>query len=96
MTNDSSVHSASGAPEDTKDIGGEPVVSAQELQAADRFPATRTVHWPSGPVHACDMHASQLVGLSRFLGAHVGVTTAPDRSVCENCKNSAAISTASK
>ena len=53
------------------------------------FPATRTVHWPSGPVNTCDNHTAQLVGLSNFLGAYVGVTAAPDNSQCANCMNEA-------
>ena len=55
-----------------------------------KYPATKTVHWPSGPVYACDNHAAQLVGLARFLGSHVGVTIAPDNSECGNCKNESA------
>lgn len=58
-----------------------------------KYPATRTVHCPSGPLHACDLHASQLTGLMRFLGAHVAHTAAPDGSECENCKNEAAAKT---
>lgn len=54
-----------------------------------KYPAMRTVHWPSGPVHACDEHARQLVGLASFLGSHVGVTAAPDNSECANCANEA-------
>lgn len=51
------------------------------------YPATKTVHWPSGPIHACDNHASQLVGLANMLGSHVGVTVAPEFAECTNCKN---------
>jgi len=57
------------------------------------WPATRTVHCPSGPVHACDLHASQITGLMRFLGAHAAHTMAPDGAQCENCKNEAATKT---
>lgn len=53
----------------------------------DNFPATKTVHWASGPVNACEHHAAQLVGLAGFLGTHVGVTPAPDGSQCGNCQN---------
>lgn len=51
------------------------------------YPATKTVHWPSGPVNACDDHAAQIVGLAKFLGSHVGVTAAPDGAQCGNCQN---------
>lgn len=54
-----------------------------------KYPATKTVHWPSGPVNACDEHASQLLGLAGFLGSHVGVTAAPDGAECSNCANEA-------
>jgi hypothetical protein len=60
---------------------------AEETQI--KFPATRIVHWPTGPVAACDEHSLQLLGLSRFLGAHVGVSNAPDGAECGNCKNEA-------
>jgi hypothetical protein len=53
------------------------------------YPATKIVHWPTGPVAACTAHAAQLVGLSRFLGSHVGVTPAVNGEHCENCKNEA-------
>ena len=53
------------------------------------FPETRTVHWPSGPVNACDNHAVKLVGLLSFLGTHVVVTAAPANSQCTNCLNEA-------
>jgi len=52
-----------------------------------KYPATHTVHWPTGPVHACEKHARQLVGLSNFLGGHVATTIAPPDSTCENCRN---------
>lgn len=56
------------------------------------FPAMYTVHWPSGPVHACATHASQLRGLAGFLGAHVGFTAAPYGAQCANCENAAKVS----
>jgi hypothetical protein len=55
-----------------------------------QFPATKIVHWATGPVAACDLHASQLVGLARFLGGHVGVTIASPDQECGNCRNEAA------
>jgi len=58
-------------------------------QTEVEFPAMRTVHWPSGPVHACDRHSVALVGLGRFLGAHVAMTLAPKGATCQNCENEA-------
>lgn len=60
------------------------------------FPAVKTVHWPSGPVNACDVHAVQLIGLADFLGTHVGVTAAPDGSQCGNCQNEHSSSSAAE
>lgn len=51
--------------------------------------ATKTVHWPSGPVNCCDKHAHELTFMAKFLGSHVGVTLAPDDAVCSNCVNEA-------
>jgi hypothetical protein len=53
------------------------------------YPATKIVHWPTGPVNACNDHAAQLVNLARFMGTHVAVTAAPDGAECINCKNKA-------
>ena len=54
------------------------------------FPATVTCHWPSKPVHACYHHAEHIVGLGRFMGAHIAVTVAPEGAECANCVNEAA------
>jgi len=53
------------------------------------FPATCIVHWPTGPVAACEEHAQQLVGLSNFLGSHIAVTTLDSPAECVNCQNEA-------
>lgn len=53
------------------------------------YPATATVHWPSGPVDACDQHAKELMALGGFMGAHVVATKAPDGAQCSNCVNEA-------
>lgn len=68
-----------------------PAVAPSALSAGlgVTFPATLTVHWPSGPVNACDDHAAKVVGLSNFLGAHVSVTAAPGNSQCTICMNEA-------
>jgi hypothetical protein len=52
-----------------------------------KYPATKTCHWVTGPVHACDDHAEQLLALGGFMGTHVAVTTAPDGAECSNCIN---------
>jgi len=54
-----------------------------------KFPATVIVHWPTGPVAACIEHSMQLLGLSRMLGSHVGVSIAPEGNECGNCRNEA-------
>ena len=59
------------------------------MEETKSFPATRTVHYPSGPTNACDEHAAQLTGLMRFLGGHVVHTAAPDGAQCDNCVNEA-------
>lgn len=51
------------------------------------FPATITVHCPSGPVNCCEDHAEKVVGLMRFLGVNVAQTTPPDGAQCGNCIN---------
>lgn len=51
------------------------------------FPATKTVHWPSGPVNACDRHTMKIVALGNVLGTHVAVTAAPEGATCKNCEN---------
>ena len=51
------------------------------------FPATFTMHTPSGWTHCCVKHARQLEGLMRMLGAHTNAVKAPEGAECENCKN---------
>jgi len=51
------------------------------------FPATRTVHCPSGPVNCCDDHAHGLTTLMQMLGAHIVHTEAPEGAMCSNCVN---------
>ena len=55
------------------------------------YPATHTVHWPSGPVDACEKHAKQLAAFGRHLGVHIAVTVAPDNAQCYNCKHEAGL-----
>ena len=53
------------------------------------YPATRIVHWPTGPVYTCENHARQLVGMANFLGTHVGVEITTEEKECTNCVNEA-------
>ena len=50
-------------------------------------PATKIVHWPSGPVAACNNHATQLMLLAQVMGMHVGIESAPEGAECKNCEN---------
>jgi len=52
-----------------------------------KFPATLTVHTPSGPTNACTHHAEKVVALFTFMGAYVNCTEAPEGSQCDNCIN---------
>jgi hypothetical protein len=54
-----------------------------------KYPATKIVHWPSGPVYTCDKHARQLVGMANLLGSHVGVENTTEEMECRNCINEA-------
>jgi hypothetical protein len=54
-----------------------------------RFPATCEAHWSSGPVASCDKHAQEIVGLGRFMGLHVPLTTLTEPKECANCLNEA-------
>ena len=54
------------------------------------FPAQFTVHTPSGPTDACEIHASALVNLMSFMGAHANTTPAVPGAECANCANEAA------
>lgn len=56
---------------------------------ASAHPATRTVHWPTGPVRCCDDHAEKLVGLGRFMGTHVYAEPYSGEEPCSNCVNAA-------
>ena len=54
-----------------------------------KYRATMLVHWPTGPVPACDMHGQQLAGLADFLGSHVALTKLDEPAECVNCVNEA-------
>lgn len=52
-----------------------------------KFPATQTVHTPSGPTNACDKHASAARALFSFMGGHVVSTELMYPTECDNCLN---------
>lgn len=52
-----------------------------------KYPATVIVHWPSGPLAACDKHANALIGISKILGSHVVATKLEEEADCTNCRN---------
>lgn len=52
-----------------------------------KYPATLTVHTPTGPVDACVLHAGKIVNLMRFMGVHCAVGRASPYTECSNCKN---------
>lgn len=51
------------------------------------YPATKMVHWPSGPVPACEKHAQALVNLGAFLGSHIFAAEYQGDEPCGNCEN---------
>lgn len=53
------------------------------------FPATHVVHWPSGPVVACDKHAKLMKALGEHLGGHIALTLITEPAECINCVNEA-------
>jgi hypothetical protein len=53
----------------------------------NKYPATCIVHWPSGPVYACDYHARALIAMGEFLGGHTVATKLDKPAECPNCVN---------
>lgn len=53
------------------------------------YPATRIVHWPTGPVPCCARHAAGLLKLGAFLGGHIVSTALTEPAECTNCVNEA-------
>lgn len=51
--------------------------------------ATKIVHWPTGPVSACDYHAEYFKQLGGFIGTHVHIQDiqAGQNTECSNCRN---------
>lgn len=55
-----------------------------------KYPAVCIVHWPSGPIYCCNLHAHALIHLSRFMGGHTvktKLTKADGKPQCSNCIN---------
>lgn len=57
------------------------------MNEAIKYPATCIIHWPSGPVNACDEHARLIIGMGKFLGSHVVATKLEAPAECGNCIN---------
>ena len=51
------------------------------------YPATCTVHSPSGATDACDEHARQIEAVMGMLGGHTNRTYLEKESECSNCVN---------
>ena len=54
-----------------------------------KYPASHIVHWPTGPVYACEKHAGGLVMLAQHLGHYIVVSKLEEEQECDNCKNEA-------
>lgn len=52
-----------------------------------KYPATQTVHCPTGPTNACDNRARDIKGLMSFMGTHVAATELTEPAECVNCIN---------
>ncbi len=53
-----------------------------------QFPATKLVHWPSGPTYACDHHAEALQKIGSAIRIHIAVEDyILDDKQCANCSN---------
>ena len=60
-----------------------------------KYPATKTVHWPSGPVNACEEHARAIIALGNALSSHIVATKLDSEAECNNCVNEKKIKTCS-
>ncbi len=54
-----------------------------------KYPAICIAHTPNGPTDCCEKHATQVVALFNFMGAHVHIEPTFDDRECDNCKNEA-------
>jgi len=53
-----------------------------------KYPAICVAHTPSGPTNCCESHASKVVALYNFMGAHVHLEPIlGDDLECDNCLN---------
>ena len=57
------------------------------MEEEKKYPATCVVHWATGPVNCCDLHANGLLRLGEMLGTHVAVTKLESEAECSNCVN---------
>ena len=64
-------------------VKGDPKKMTEETE----YPATKTVHWATGPVNCCEEHAAKFVALRDILGIYVAMTDSPEGSECSNCVN---------
>lgn len=58
------------------------------------YPATHIVHWPSGPVYACEKHAQGIINIGKILGFHIVASAANPGHECMNCINEQKINNA--
>lgn len=62
----------------------------EKMDNPSAFPATKMVHWPSGPIAACEAHAGKLVGLAQVMGYYISIVPIiGDGLECANCRNEA-------
>ena len=54
------------------------------------------VHWPSGPIVCCEIHAVQFKKIGEVLGTHVAIIPSDTDAECLNCKNEKAEKTSEK
>jgi hypothetical protein len=57
-------------------------------QSELHLPATKLVHWPTGPTYACDYHAKALQKIASSMRVHVTIEDyVGDYRQCTNCFN---------
>jgi hypothetical protein len=63
-----------------------PAPTAQPVEDEPQtFPATFTVHMPSGSTYACEHHAETIVAVAQFMGSTAMLSDAPAGAQCANC-----------
>lgn len=79
---------------EVKTKGKDKLEGARQIQKKRiklKFPATRVVHWATGPVHCCEQHAKGLLVIGGILGGHTPVTPSDGLHECSNCVNEAKV-----